>query len=120
MSVNENEIKAAKEFLKSYSVCKQMLDADEYAESYGGAEPRLCDRIILRAKMSRVEDFIRSLPVCREQNLLFCHYVGGHSVEFCGEMMYLSRRTAYRVLDRAHRLVAERLSLFGNFEGECS
>ena len=28
MSVNENEIKAAKEFLKSYGVCKQMLDAD--------------------------------------------------------------------------------------------
>ena len=104
MSIQEEK---AKEYLNRYKVYKQMLDADEYAAEYSDKEAPLYDRVILRAKMGEIELFIRSLPVCREQTMLYNHYLRGHSVEFCGEMMYLSRRTAYRVLQKAITLAAE-------------
>ena len=84
-----------------------MLEADEYAREYSDKPAPLCDSVILRAKMGEIERFVRSLPVCREQTMLFNHYIRGHSVEFCGEMMYISRRTAYRVAQKALELAAE-------------
>lgn len=104
MSIQEEQVK---EYLKRYGVYKQMLDADEYARKYSDKDAPLCDGIILRAKMGEIERFVRSLPVCREQTMLFNHYIRGHSVEFCGEMMYLSRRTAYRVIKKAIEMAAE-------------
>ena len=95
-----------KEYLERYLIYKQMLDADEYAREYSDKVAPLCDGVILRAKMGEIERFIRSLPVCREQTLLFNHYVRGHSVEFCGEMMYISRRTAFRVAKQAIELAS--------------
>ena len=95
-----------KEYLERYLIYKQMLDADEYAREYSDKDAPLCDGVILRAKMGEIERFIRSLPVCREQTLLFNHYVRGHSVEFCGEMMYISRRTAFRVAKKAIELAS--------------
>ena len=107
MSIPNATNEEVKAYLENYLIYKQMLDADEYAQNYSGSEPQICDRIFLRAKMGEIERFIRSLPVCREQTLLFSHFLGGHSVEFCGEMMYVSRRTAYRILNSAIRLAAE-------------
>ena len=104
MSISEEQIK---EYLGRYKIYKQMLQADEYAREYSDKEPPLCDSVFLRAKMGEIERFVRSLPVCREQTLLFNHFLRGHSVEFCGEMMYLSRRTAYRVLSSALSLAAK-------------
>lgn len=104
MSIQEEKVK---EYLQRYKTYKQMLDADKYARDYSDKEVPLCDGIILRAKMGEIERFVRSLPVCREQTLLFNHYIRGHSVEFCGEMMYLSRRTAFRVAKKAIEMAAE-------------
>lgn len=104
MSIQEEKVK---EYLEAYKTYKQMLDADEYARDYSDKDVPLCDGIILRAKMGEIERFVRSLPVCREQTLLFNHYIRGHSIEFCGEMMYLSRRTAYRVAKKAIEIAAE-------------
>ena len=107
MSIRNAKAEEVKNYLGSYLVCKQMIDADSYAKDYGGGESHLCDNIILCAKMGEIEHFVRSLPICREQTLLFNHFLRGHSVEFCGEMMYVSRRTAYRILDSAINLAAE-------------
>ena len=105
MSIQEKE-EQVKEYLKSYAVYKQMLDADHYAREYSGKELPLCDAVFIRAKMGEIERFVRSLPPCREQTMLFNHYIRCHSIEFCGEMMYLSRRTAYRVSKAAISLAA--------------
>ena len=104
MSIQEERVK---EYLERYRIYKQMQDADSYAKDYGDADVPLCDSIILKAKMNEIERFIRSLPVCREQTLLYNHYVRGHSIDFCGEMMYVSRRTAYRIAKRAIEIAAE-------------
>ena len=108
MSIKEE---SAKEYLNRYKIYKQMLEADEYAREYSDKEAPLCDRVILRAKMGEIEGFIRSLPVCREQTMLYNHFVRGHSVEFCGEMMYISRRTAYRVAKKAIELAQKHYNL---------
>ena len=85
-----------------------MLCADRYAKEFTDARDiPLCDSVILQAKMYEIEQFIRSLPVCREQNMLFQHFVRGHSVEFCGEMLDISRRTAFRLIKRAISFAAE-------------
>ena len=104
MSIQEERVK---EYLERYRIYKQMQDADRYAEDYSNAEVPLCDSIVLQAKMNEIERFIRSLPVCREQTLLFNHYIRGHSVDFCGEMMYVSRRTAYRIAKKGISLAAQ-------------
>jgi len=111
MSIKEDQVK---EYLKRYGVYKQMLDADEYAREYSDSDAPLCDSAVIRAKMGEIERFVRSLPICREQTMLFNHYIRGHSVEFCGEMMYLSRRTAFRVAKKALEMAAE------YYEGEQS
>ena len=107
MSISNAKTEGVKSYLGSYLIFKQMIDADEYAQNYGGCEAHVCENIILRAKMEEIEMFIRSLPVCREQALLFNHFLRGHSIEFCGEMMYVSRRTAYRILNSAVKLAAQ-------------
>ena len=104
MSVKETTVK---KYLESYKALKEMLYADKYAKEYSDAEPPLCDGVLLKAKMYEIELFVRSLPVCREQSMLFQHYVRGHSVEFCGEMLGISRRTAFRVIKKAITLAAE-------------
>lgn len=102
MSVTEEKEQRVKDYLQSYRIYKEMLYADRYAKEYADAHDiPLCDSVILQAKMYEIEQFIKSLPVCREQNMLFQHFVRGHSVEFCGEMLDVSRRTAFRLIKRA-------------------
>ena len=108
MSVTEEKEQQVKDYLQSYKIYKEMLYADRYAKDFAGAtDLPLCDGVILQAKMYEIEQFIRSLPVCREQNMLFQHFVRGHSVEFCGEMLDVSRRTAFRLIKRAISFAAE-------------
>ena len=107
MYIQEEKENQVKIYLESYKSYKELLHADKYARDYAAAETPLCDRVILKAKMYEIELFVRSLPVCREQNMLFQHYIRGHSVEFCGEMLDVSRRTAFRVIKRAISMAAE-------------
>ena len=107
MSINQEKEAQVKKYLESYLSLREMLYADSYAKEYSDNEPPLCDAVIIRAKMHEIESFVRSLPVCREQNMLFQHYIRGHSVEFCGEMLDISRRTAFRVVKRAITFAAE-------------
>ena len=107
MSISPEKTDQVKKYLESYLALRGMLFADSYAKDYSDSEPPLCDGIIIRAKMHEIECFVRSLPVCREQNMLFQHYIRGHSVEFCGEMLDVSRRTAFRIVKRALALAAE-------------
>ena len=107
MSIQEEKENQVRKYLESYKSYKELLYADEYARDYADTDTPLCDRVILKAKMYEIELFVRSLPVCREQNMLFQRYVRGHSVEFCGEMLDVSRRTAFRIIKKAISMAAE-------------
>lgn len=105
----EEKIKQAKEFLCSYALHQKWLNASRYERDYFGATPS-GDEIFLQAKLFRVRDFIASLPNSPEKLFLNCHYIRGHSVEKCAELMDLSTRSAYRLKKRALALAAEHLS----------
>lgn len=107
MSIQEEKEIQVKKYLEGYKSYKELLYADDYARDYADTEAPLCDRVLLKSKMYEIELFVRSLPVCREQNMLFQHYIRGHSVEFCGEMLDISRRTAFRVIKRAIAMASE-------------
>lgn len=105
----EEKIKNAKDFLSAYSLHKKWLNVDRYAREYFGAD-QAGDEVFLQAKLFQVRRFISSLPNCPEKLFLNCHYIRGHSVEKCAELMEMSARNAYRLKKRALALAAEHLS----------
>ena len=106
--MTEEELQRAKDFLSSYTLHKKWLNASRYEREYfgGGAD----DEVFLQAKLFRVREFIAALPNCPEKLFLHCHYVRGHSVEKCAELMDVSARSAYRLKKRALLLAAQKLS----------
>ncbi len=106
--MTEAEIQKAKDFLASYTLHQKWLNASRYEREYFGVALS-DDEVFLQAKLFRVREFIASLPNCPEKLFLNCHYVRGHSVERCAELMDISPRSAYRLKKRALLLAAEKL-----------
>lgn len=106
--MTEGEIQKAKDFLASYTLHKKWLNASRYEREYFGGDAS--DEVFLQAKLFLVREFIASLPNSPEKLFLSCHYVRGHSVEKCAELMDVSPRTAYRLKKRALTLAAQKLS----------
>jgi hypothetical protein len=56
---------------------------------------------LARARMFDVRHFILSLDNSDEKLFLYYHYVKGESVERCSELLGLSRRSGFRMKNRA-------------------
>lgn len=106
--MEEEKQEKAKAFLSSYILHKKWLDAGRYEREYFGAAPT-GEEVFLQAKLFEVREFIAALPNCPEKLFLNCHYIRGHSVEKCAELMSVSVRSAYRLKNRAISLAASRL-----------
>ena len=104
----EEKLQKAKELLESYAFHQKWLNASRYEREYFGAASS-GDEVFLGAKLFEVRSFVASLPNCPEKLFLVCHYLRGHSVEKCAELMDLSTRHAYRVKKRALLLAAAHL-----------
>ena len=52
-------------------------------------------------KMYEVKRFVAALPPDDRKLFLYYHYIHGETVEKCGELLNVSRRTAYRLKQRA-------------------
>ena len=115
------ELKArVKDFLRGYRMYGKMLILDRYEKEFlkGRDTVEHCapsEAMFARAKMYRVRHFINQLPNCDEKLFLYYHYVKGVSVERCGEMLDVSRTSAFRMKERAICMAAEQ---FENFEKE--
>ena len=107
--MTDTALQKAKDFLSSYPLHKKWLNASRYEREYFGGSSS-DDEVFLQAKLFCVREFIATLPNCPEKLFLNCHYVRGHSVEKCAELMEVSPRTAYRLKKRALALAAKRLS----------
>jgi DNA-directed RNA polymerase specialized sigma24 family protein len=111
--MTEGEIQKAKDFLASYTLHKQWLNASRYEREYFGAESS-GDEVFLQAKLFLVREFIASLPNCPEKLFLNCHYIRLYTVEKSAEMMGISVRNAYRLKKRAIAFAAEYIENFEN------
>lgn len=102
-------------FLKGYETNATFVKMDRYEREYFRSEgDGFVDEMLpygvplAKAKMFEVRHFILELPNCDEKLLLYYRYVKKLTVERCAELLGVSRRTAYRVLDRALRLAYEK------------
>lgn len=99
--MNENEVV---ELLKQYLVCKKFLDSQAYAKEYFNPwdDQKIDEKEVYEARKKAIESLIQLLSPSDEYTLLRLHYIKGLPVEKCAESMNVSRRTAYRMLKRAH------------------
>ncbi len=112
--IDKNDIKMAEDFLKGYRMNGKLLRLERYEREYFGDKAN-CDFEAMgevplaRARMYEVRHLINSLPNSDEKLLLYYHYIKGENVERCGELLGLSRSSAFRLKKKAHKMVAEML-----------
>ena len=98
--------------LKSYPVDAKFIFSQKYAKEYfdkygtltlSGEDERL-------ARMNVVESVIDLLKPSNEHTLLHLHYIKDITVEKCAESMGISRRTAFRLLNKAYKTIYEKIT----------
>lgn len=95
--MTESELK---ELLVSYPVCKRHLSAQKYAKEYFGAAD-VTPKSYYEARIALVESLIKLIEPSDKYTLLRLHYIEGLSIEKCAECIGVSRRTGYRLHDKA-------------------
>lgn len=100
------------ELLKSYSTCKKFLYSQGYAKEYFDADDTQDSATIKQyeARINVIESLIKLLAPSDEYTLLDLHYIKGIPVEKCAEAMQVSRRTAFRMLKKAHKTIYDTVS----------
>jgi len=93
------------ELLKQYSVCKRFLDSQAYAKEYFNPydTQKIDEKEQYEARLHAIESLVQFLAPSDEYTLLRLHYIKGLPIEKCSESMYISRRTGYRLLKKAHK-----------------
>ena len=107
--LGKQEKQIIESYLLGYVTNRKMLGAEKYLELYVEEDGFLSqiDKELLheaplaKAKMFGVRHFIIDLPNGDEKLLLYYHYVKGESVERCAELLGISRRSAFRLKNRA-------------------
>lgn len=91
--------------LRGYGLMEKQLKASHYEREFFGRATTGED-VFLQAKQYAIRRRIYDLANCPEKLFLDLHYLRGHSVERCAELMDISRRTAFRLKKRAIALFA--------------
>lgn len=99
-----------KDLLKSYAEYEKQFFAEKYAETF--FDPYKTFQKLDNGECLKQMDFIKSLIIglapSSYATILNLHYINGLSIEKCAECMVVSRRSAYRLLDRAHIAISKR------------
>ena len=99
------------DYLNTYLTSKKLLRMERYHKEYmsdsgydnfNDTDREMLDEAPLaRAKMFGVRHFILSLENSDEKLFLYYHYIKNESVERCGELLGISRRSAFRLKSKA-------------------
>ena len=101
-------------YLKGYALNKKLLRMERYEKEFFGDRSReegeelFGEGALARARMFEIRHFIMELENCDEKLLLYYHYIKGESVERCGELLGISRSSAFRMKHRALLLAAQK------------
>ena len=102
---NENDLEEMKDYLSGYKLCRDLLELEKYEREFLRsriwASERPGDLSLARAKMFEIRHFILGLPNSNEKILLFLHYIDCEPIERCGDIMGISRSSAFRLKRRA-------------------
>lgn len=102
-------IQKAKDFLNGYRLCVEMLNLRKYErrrlqnplDTSGCADILAGDEAFWRARMYAVSALLGKMKNGREKLMLYYHYVKGESVERAAPLLGVSRRTAFRIHQKA-------------------
>ena len=114
IKMDERErLRRADEYLRGYQLNRKLLRVDRYEREYfhtdEGDVEAFGEAPLARARMFEIRHFVMSLENGEEKLLLYYHYIKGEPVERCGELLGVSRSTAFRLKARALRRVADRM-----------
>lgn len=97
-------------YLKTYILNKKLLGIERYHKDYFPSKMPYLDMTdakmldeapLARARMFSIRHFILDLPNSDEKLFLYYHYIKGESTERCAELLGISRRSAFRMRNRA-------------------
>lgn len=99
----------ARNYLCGYQLCLDMLRLRKYERRRAAKFDELCecedilagDEAYWKARIYEIATFLGTMKNGREKMLLYYRYVKGESVERAAGLLGLSRRTAYRLWNRA-------------------
>lgn len=108
--MKENDTAEVIELLKSYVVYDNMISSNNYAISFFDADRGITgySNEECQEKMDYIKGLIDGLAPSNIATLLNMHYINRLSVAKCAECMAISRRTAFRLLKRAHLAINNR------------
>ena len=99
----------ARNYLCGYQLCLDMLKLRKYERKRAARFDELCecedilagDEAYWKARIYEIAGFLGQMKNGREKMLLYYRYVKGESIERAAGLMGLSRRTAYRLWNKA-------------------
>ena len=99
------EIEAMKEYLSGYKLSRDLLELEKYEREFlrsrACASERPGDLSMARARMFEIRHFILNLPNSNEKILLYLHYIDCEPIERCGDILNMSRSSAFRLKRKA-------------------
>ena len=107
-------VSEAENYLKGYILNKKIVLAERYERDFFDKKcddelEILGDIPLARAKMFEIRHFIMDMENSDEKLLLYYHYVKGEPVERCGELLGISRSSAFRLKSKALILAQSKL-----------
>lgn len=106
--VCDEGLRAVDDYLRSYEFYRKLLRLDRYERRYFGYEDEEetlpGDLTLARMKMYEVRHFVMNMKNSDEKLMLYYHYIRGETVEKCGELLGISRSSAFRLKKRALEL----------------
>lgn len=99
-------------YLAGYSLCTDLLQLGRgsglagFAKDIPGKEQTFAEILGADAgfwefRRMEIHAMLVAMPTTRESSLLYCHYIGGDSIERIADRIDISRRSAYRLYHRA-------------------
>ena len=113
----EKEIKDAENYLCSYKFCRKLINMKNYEDKYFDTleweSESPAEFSLARAKMFEIRHFILDMENSSEKLMLYYHFVRGESIERCGELLGVSRSSAFRMKKRALALAVKQAEKLG-------
>ena len=111
---NQSQIEEMKNYLSGYRLYRDLLELEKYEREFlrtrEWSSERPGDLTLARVKMFEIRDFILALPNSSEKILLYLHYIDCEPIERCGDIMEISRSSAFRLKRRALSLAIKHKS----------
>lgn len=88
--------------LRAYRALGSLLrSSGTYGRNFGTLADGCVDEVAIQSQMYAVRSLILSLSEPKERFLLYNYYIKGLTLEKCAKLLGVSRRTVYRLKNRA-------------------